>query len=86
MTTNREQDFISEARTHAQVVYNGINALLALQVEWNALNYGANLDDGTGDNAEITAAQVGAVVFDTANELKLRILDTGHAANLAALL
>jgi hypothetical protein len=57
-----------------------------MQTEWNALDYGNTLDAGAGANTEILAADVGSVVFDTANELKLRIMDTGHKTNLAKLL
>lgn len=83
---DRQQQFITDARHHAAAVWNGINALLALQVEWNALDYGNTLPDGTGANEGVTKAEVGAVVFDTANELKLRIHDTAHKTNLAKLL
>ena len=86
MAAAREQDFITLARQHTKDIWDGINALLAMQNEWNALDYGNTLDDGEGANAGITKAMVGAVVFDTANELKLRIIDTGHKTNLAKLL
>lgn len=83
---SREQDYITAARTHSRAIWDGIHGLLALQTEWNALSYGTELDAGEGENAGISGAEVGAVVFDTANELKLRIFDTGHSANMAKLL
>jgi hypothetical protein len=82
---SRENDYIGEARAAAREVWDGISKLKALQREYNALDYGTTLDTGAGDNAGITAAQVGAVVFDTANALET-VLAAGHATNLAKLL
>ena len=81
----REQDFISEARRANRAIWEGINTLLALQNEWNALDYTNTLDAGEGDNAGITGAMVGSVVFDTADALQT-LLGTGHATNMAKLL
>jgi hypothetical protein len=86
MAAAREQDYISLVRVEARNIFEGINRLLALQNEWNALDYGSSLDDGINGNNDILATDIGAVVFDTANELKLRIMDTGHKTNLAKLL
>lgn len=82
---SREQDFITEARAKNKAVWNGINELVAMQREWTALDYGNTLDDGEGDNTGINAAEVGAVVFDTATAL-VAVLDAGHATNMAKLL
>jgi hypothetical protein len=82
----READFISEVRNSARKVWEGILELLSFQNEWNALDYTNTLDDGTGENTGITKALVSAAVFDTADELKLRILDTAHKTNLAKLI
>lgn len=81
----REQDYITEARAANQAIWDGINALIALQREWNALDYGSTLADGDGANAGYTAAEVGAVVFDTANAF-VALLGQGHATNMANLL
>lgn len=81
----REQDFITEAREANRRIWDGINTLVALQREWNALDYGATLDAGVGENEGITSAEVGSVVFDTANAL-VTLLNTGHATNMAKLL
>lgn len=81
----RGQDFITLARQHNQAVWDGINALVAMQREWNALDYGSTLPDGAGANSEQTAAEVGAVVFDTANAF-VAVLAAGHATNMAKLL
>ena len=83
---NRHQDFITLARQHAAALWEASTSLLEMQKEWNALDYGNTLPDGENGNAGYTNADVGAVVFATANEIKLRILDTGHATKLANLL
>jgi len=83
---NRHQDFITLARQHAAALWEASTSLLEMQKECNALDYGNTLPDGENGNAGYTNADVGAVVFATANEIKLRILDTGHATNLANLL
>lgn len=83
---SRESDFITEARKHARVIWEAANALLSMQKEWNALDYSNTLGPGVGENEGLTSVEVGAVVFATADEIKLRILDTGHATNLAKLL
>ena len=82
---SRQADYISEARAANRQVWEGINTLKSLQREYNALDYGNTLPDGSGENDGITKAEVGAVVFDTANAL-VTLLDTGHATNMAKLL
>jgi hypothetical protein len=81
----REQDYITIVRQKNKSVWDGINDLVALQREWQALDYGNTLDAGEGDNTGIAAAHVGAVVFDTANAL-VGVLNAGHATNMARLL
>lgn len=81
----REEDFISQARAANRKVWEGINELVSLQREWNALDYGNTLDPGTGENNGITRTEVGAVVFDTADAL-VTTLNAGHATNMAKLL
>ena len=82
---SRQSDYISEAREANRQVWEGINTLKSLQREYNALDYGNTLPDGSGENDGITKAEVGAVVFDTANAL-VTLLDAGHATNMAKLL
>jgi len=82
---SREQDYISLVRQANRQIWDGLNQLIALQREWNALDYGSTLDTGQGENTGITAAAVGAVVFDTANAL-VSTLNQGHATNMAKLL
>jgi hypothetical protein len=88
-TENRQSGYITEAREHARRIYSSISALKTMQSEFNYGGYGpqgANpLPDGQGDNEGVTAAQVGAVIFDTTDALK-GLLDGGHGANIAALL
>lgn len=83
----RQSDFISSARAANRAIWDGLNTLKTLQREWNALDYGTTLEDGDpeGDNAGITAAEVGAVVFATADAIET-LLDTGHATNMSKLL
>lgn len=81
----RSQDYITEARAANKRIWDAINELVALQREWNALDYGNTLDDGEGSNTGVSAAEVGAVVFDTANAM-VAALAAGHATNMAKLL
>jgi hypothetical protein len=81
----RQGLFITEARRHAKAIWDGLNALEALQSEWNALDYGNTLPNGSGSNDGVTTTNVGAVVFDTANAIRT-VLDAGHATNIAKLL
>ena len=82
---SRHQDYISKARDENKKVWDAIHALLTLQAEYNALDYGNTLPDGEGDNAGYTKDEVGAVVFATADAMKA-LLDTGHGTNMASLL
>ena len=81
----RTQDFITEARAHNKAIWNGINALVSLQREWNANDSGTTLPDGEGENEGLDRTEVGAVVFDTANAFVV-VLNSGHATNMARLL
>lgn len=81
----REQDFITLARQANTAIWNAINDLVALQREWNALDYGNTLEPGAGANDGLTKTEIGAVVFDTANAF-VAVLAAGHATNMAKLL
>jgi hypothetical protein len=81
----REQDFYTLARAANKAIWDGINALVALQAEWNALDYGTTLDPGEGANEGLTKTEIGAVVFDTATALRATQA-AGHATNMAKLL
>ena len=80
----QKQAFINAARDAATKRWEYQQTCLRLQAEWNALDYGTALvqADFTGDNEGITPAQIGAVVFDTAN-LDQATLDVGSATNIA---
>lgn len=82
---SREQDFYTLARQHNKTIWDALNALVGLQKEWNALDYGNTLDPGAGSNEGLTAQHLGAVVFDTTNAF-LGVLGAGHATNMARLL
>lgn len=82
---SREQDYITTVRSHNRAVWDGIYALKALQAEWTALDYTNNLDNGAGENAGITVAQVSSVVNTTTDAL-ITLLGQGHGTNMARLL
>ncbi len=77
----RKTDYVSDVQRHTRSIWDALNALQALQVEWNALDYGVTLGLQNG----VEALAVGAVVFDTVNALRAT-LGTGHATNMAKLL
>lgn len=77
---DRDDQYVAEVKAANEAVWNGINKLLALQRQWNALDYGTTLNV-TG----VVTAEVGAVVFDSANAF-LAVLNTGVATNMAKLL
>lgn len=81
----RESDYITRARQAAKQLWQAELALEALQAEWNALNYSATLAAGVGENEGILAADVGSVVFDTADAVRT-LFGQGHATNIAKLL
>jgi hypothetical protein len=81
----RSQDYITLVRQHNKAIWDGINNLVSLQREWNALDLGSTLPNGEGENAGITPTEVGAVTFDTANAF-VAVLNAGHATNMAKLL
>ena len=82
---NRHQDYISTVRAANKAIWDGINTLVALQREWNALDYGNTLPAGEGANEGVSRAEVGSVTFDTANAL-VAVLGAWHATNMAQLL
>lgn len=89
MSASRQNDYMSAVRQANRDIWEGINTLVALQREWNALDY-SNQVTGIqtpteGDNKDITSGDIGAVTFDTANAL-VAVLAAGHATNMAKLL
>lgn len=86
-TDARKSDYISNVRQKTRVLWDAYLDLLAAQNEWNAQDYSNNLDVGdfTGENEGLTAGNIGAVVFDTANAIKAS-MDAGHATNVTNIL
>lgn len=84
----RDNAYITAARAAVRQIWDGYHALRELQDQWNALAYTTTLIlAGAGDpNDGITRPDVSAAVFDTADEVKLRIFDTAHKTNLGRLL
>lgn len=82
---NRHQDYISTVRAANKAIWDGINTLVSLQREWNALDYGNTLPAGEGANEGVSRQEVGSVTFDTTNALAA-VLAAGHATNMAHLL
>lgn len=76
-----QQDYIEAVKNANRDIWEGINHLVNLQRQWNALDYGNTLSETDG----VTASQLGSVVFDTANAL-VAVLNSGHATNMAKLL
>jgi len=83
--TARDLEYYDKARAAARALWNAVNDLQELQRQWNALDYSNSLVPGEGTHDGLTKTEVGAVVFDTANAMKV-VLDAGHATNLAKLL
>ena len=83
--TQRDADYISRVRNLNRQLWDALLNLQEAQRQWNALDYGNTLADGSGVNDGVTAAQVGAVVFDSTNAF-VAVLEDGHATNMAKLL
>lgn len=84
-TSDGKQAYIRDKRAGAKMILDGLNILKGGQPEWNYNDYGNTLEDGAGDNLGVTATQVGAAVFATADAIET-LLESGHGSNLAALI
>lgn len=82
---SRESDYITEVRQANRQLWDAINTLKGLQREWSALDYATTLNEFVGENENLSAPEVGAVVFDTADAF-IVVLNAGHATNMAKLL
>lgn len=86
--SNRQNDYVTAARRAATKLADAVNELLALQPEWNALDYG-NTETGLlaenfiGVNAEVTPSEIGSVVFATADAIQ-GLFAQGHGTNVYA--
>ncbi len=83
--TVTHQDFITNARTYVKTAWDAISALQDMQLQWNALDYGNTLENGTGLNSGITSQQVGSAIFAGGDAL-MAVLEGGNGGNLAKLL
>lgn len=85
----RDSDYVTRVREYNRQLWLALQGLLAEQAQWNALDYAAELivsvPGETTAHEGLTAAQIGAVVFDTANAFKV-VLDAGHATNMSNIL
>lgn len=81
----RDESYYANVRQKNQQLWDALHELKIIQDQWNALDYGNTLADGTGVNAGITKSQLGAVIFDTTNALFV-VLQAGSATNMANLL
>lgn len=79
--SDRKAEYVVDVQRMTRAIWDNLNALQALQAEWVALDYGTTL----GTHEDLLPAEVGAVVFDTANALRAT-LASGHATNMAKLL
>lgn len=67
-------------------LWQAYQAIRSLKDEWNAQDYGNTLEiDPGGNNADILPADVGAVVFATADAIN-GVMNAGHATNVTKLL
>jgi hypothetical protein len=85
MSEARQNDYIDAVRNANRDIWEGINTLISLQREWNALDYAGTPGLATpseGANKDVTKTVIGAVVFDTANAM-VALLGEGHATNMA---
>lgn len=82
---SQAENFYNNVRNANRQIWDGLHALLTLQAQHAALDYGNTLPDSEGNNAGLTKVEVGAVTFATADALKA-VLNAGHATNMAKLL
>ncbi len=85
MSDTRGANFISTARDATTEFWKAYQVMLSLQQEWNAQDYSNNLEDGVDGNSGVLAADVGAVIFATADAVKV-LMDAGHSTNVTKLL
>jgi hypothetical protein len=86
MQSERDNRYIDAVLTANKKVWEGLNDLLELQKQWNALDYGSTLIVAeSGAKEGLLPANIGAVVFDTANAIQV-VLNEGYATNMAKLL
>lgn len=80
--------YVSDARMSVRSFWESYLHLRSLQDEWNSQDYITTLPaqlDPAGPNADVTAAQMGAAIFDAMNAVKV-VMDAGNATNLTNVL
>ena len=83
---DRHEEYVRIARQKAIQLWGAYQDLKSMQDEWNAQDYGNTLTiDPGGNNADILPADVGAVVFATADAITV-VMNAGHATNVTKLL
>lgn len=95
----RPSDLITLTRQDARDLWRVLNSLLAYQREWIALDHDKRLaelveafdrgdsveDPFAGANDDVTTEEIRAFLFDTVNAF-MKLLDDGHATNIATIL
>lgn len=84
MTAAAEQEYYTKARTQVTAILESITALEGMAKTWNALDYGTNLDVGTGIHDGLTKSHIGAAVMTTVPAIR-SLFDSGHATNFEAI-
>lgn len=84
---SQDQDYYSNVRQAAQELWYAHHKLKGLQDQWNARDYTTTnpLPDGTGNNSDLTKADLSPVVFATTDAIST-LMAAGHASNVARLL
>lgn len=75
----------TQAREYARQLLDTVTGLEAMQTRWNSLDSGNTMIPGEGVHLGLVAADVGAVVFATANAVRA-LLTSGHGTNISKLL
>lgn len=73
------------ARQYARQLLAAITGLEAMQTRWNSLDSGNTMIPGEGVHLGLLPADIGAVVFATADAMRA-LLTSGHGTNISKLL
>lgn len=73
------------ARQYANQLLTAITGLEAMQTRWNSLDSGNTMIAGEGVHLGLLPADIGAVVFATADAMRA-LLTSGHGTNISKLL
>jgi hypothetical protein len=86
--SNRPSDFVTQERQASRDLLAAKDRLHALRAEYDAAGYSGTLTDQgafVGDNADVTEAEVAAVIGVTLDALDAW-LASGHGTNLYAII